>query len=343
MLLLAGCNNSNDPLISALQNLGSPSGNQSAAAAPPANAVKPIAAAIPVVQNTGTAVGARTMTIRADLQRLSESIDRHNGEFQRVNDAYGGDRRAYTETVGATETHGTAPNSPALAAEKDRARRQLDRVAQDTAQLNAIASEVAGDVALSAYIDQEMKSAAAFEAGADDRRQLASLQTAAAADRVVAGRLKTVVDAELARQSANLGQERRRLAGLTAPAHGGGPAVASRPVASMPPAHRAPAVHAQRPLVIIRFDRPDVPYQQVLYTAVKRALERRPDATFDLVAVSPTSDDDRQLKTATDRAERDAQDVLRTLSSMGLSPERVRLSAMTSSEVATNQVQIFVR
>ena len=41
-----------------------------------------------------------------------------------------------------------------------------------------------------------------------------------------------------------------------------------------------------RPLVVIRFDRRNVKYQ-VLYDAVSRALERRPNARFELVAVSP--------------------------------------------------------
>ena len=43
---------------------------------------------------------------------------------------------------------------------------------------------------------------------------------------------------------------------------------------------------ARRPLVVIRFDRANVPYEQALYTAVSRALERRPQALFDLVAVA---------------------------------------------------------
>jgi hypothetical protein len=209
-------------------------------------------------------------------------------------------------------------------------------------QLNAVASEVTGDVALAAYIDQEMKSAAAFQAAPEDQRQLASLRMAAEADRVVAGRLATVVNAELARRSASLAEERRHLAALDA-GHVAAPLQTAAPAPAARRATASSAAHSQRPLVIIRFDRPDVPYQQVLYTAVKRALERRPNATFDLVAVSPNRDDEAQLKTVTNRAERDAEDVFRTLSSMGLPPERVRMSAMTSSEVATNEVRIFVR
>ena len=45
----------------------------------------------------------------------------------------------------------------------------------------------------------------------------------------------------------------------------------------------------RRPLVVVRFDRQDVPYQQALYSAVSKVLERRPNALFDLVAVAPAA------------------------------------------------------
>ena len=47
---------------------------------------------------------------------------------------------------------------------------------------------------------------------------------------------------------------------------------------------------ARRPLVTIRFDRPNPAYEQPLYTAVSRALERRPSATFELVGVAANSE-----------------------------------------------------
>ena len=43
----------------------------------------------------------------------------------------------------------------------------------------------------------------------------------------------------------------------------------------------------RRPLVVIRFDRKDVAYDQAIYNAVSRTLESRPGATFTLVAVAP--------------------------------------------------------
>ncbi|MDP6207000.1 MAG: hypothetical protein QGG01_01755, partial [Roseibacillus sp.] len=99
----------------------------------------------------------------------------------------------------------------------------------------------------------------------------------------------------------------------------------------------------RRPLVVIRFDRKDVNYQQALYTAVNRAISRQPDAAFDLVAVTPSGGSPTQLSINSNSARRSAEEVLRALSDMGLPAERVKLSAMSSGEAQTNEVRIYLR
>ena len=95
--------------------------------------------------------------------------------------------------------------------------------------------------------------------------------------------------------------------------------------------------------MVIRFDRPDVPYQQALYTAVKKAQERKPSAQFDLVAVAPNSGSAAQIQLAQSKSKRYAQDVMRTLSDMGLPTDMVSLSATTSASTSTNEVHLYVR
>ena len=43
----------------------------------------------------------------------------------------------------------------------------------------------------------------------------------------------------------------------------------------------------RQPLAVIRFDRPDVPYQQALYSALSETLDRMPTASFDIGAIAP--------------------------------------------------------
>jgi hypothetical protein len=76
---------------------------------------------------------------------------------------------------------------------------------------------------------------------------------------------------------------------------------------------------------------------------VNRALQRRPQATFDLVAVSPAQGSPAQVTVSANQAKRNAEAVLRTLSEMGLPLERVRLSAINSAQALTNEVHLYVR
>lgn len=99
----------------------------------------------------------------------------------------------------------------------------------------------------------------------------------------------------------------------------------------------------RRPLVTIRFYRSKVPYEKALFTAVSLALERRSDVMFDLVAVTPQLADPLQIAVHSDASRRNAENVFRSLTGMGLPPERVSLSATTSANVQSEEVQLYVR
>jgi len=98
-----------------------------------------------------------------------------------------------------------------------------------------------------------------------------------------------------------------------------------------------------RPLVVIRFDQPNVDYEQPLYTAVSRALERKPSATFTIQAVAPNAGTAAQVAVNNNTSRQNAENVLRSLTNMGLPADRVSLSAMMSPDIQSNEVRIFVR
>jgi hypothetical protein len=96
--------------------------------------------------------------------------------------------------------------------------------------------------------------------------------------------------------------------------------------------------------VIIRFDRPNPSYEQPLYQAVSRAIERRPDASFDLVAVSPsTTGSAGQGALDASNARRAADQVYRSLGEMGLNANRIEMSAMGSPTATSPEVHLYVR
>ncbi len=108
-----------------------------------------------------------------------------------------------------------------------------------------------------------------------------------------------------------------------------------------PPAVAAPAT--PRPLVKIRFDRPDVAYEQPVYLAVNEALNRFPNARFELVAVHPDAGNAAAVAIESTRARRNAERVLRSLTEMGLDTNRVDLSHTPSPEAMSNEVHLYVK
>jgi predicted deacylase len=94
-------------------------------------------------------------------------------------------------------------------------------------------------------------------------------------------------------------------------------------------------------LVVIRFDRKDVAYEQALYNAVSRILERRPGSTFSLVAIAPNLGGAAKLSVDRNKARRNAENVLRSLQRMGLSPDRVSLSERTARATST-EVHLYL-
>ncbi len=94
---------------------------------------------------------------------------------------------------------------------------------------------------------------------------------------------------------------------------------------------------------MIRFDRPNVDYKQALYTAVSRALDQRPEARFDLVAVSPSEGSPADVALMRSQSRKRADEVLQTLTGMGLPADRVGLASTTNPGTRTSEVHIYVR
>jgi len=78
------------------------------------------------------------------------------------------------------------------------------------------------------------------------------------------------------------------------------------------------------------YQRTQAEQASVLYQAVSQTLARRPNAAFDLVAVAPQSGGSAQIALNSNIAQRDADQVMRSLLSMGLTADRISMSAASS-------------
>ncbi len=312
-------------------------------------------------QATGTFVGQKVSQHRSELRTLQVSINEHNRKLQEIRNVTTANAQRYHGTVAVVTARlqlGTTPGNPVLVNQWNAAQLALDRISSDITSMTSLGTTVAADSAMSAYLLESLRATYGLSGAIDeDHRQVSILEDETNRTVVMVDRLLNELSEDIARQTGYVGNARGDLTTLSLAVKNGemyGASLGNRafstaaPVVSMAPSSlgRSSSRYAgadRRPLVVIRFDRPDVPYQQALYSAVKKAQERKPSAQFDLVAVAPTSSSAAQSQLAQSKSKRHAQEVLRTLNDMGLPSEVVTLSATTSGDTATNEVHIYVR
>jgi len=305
---------------------------------------------------TGTYVGAKVQQLRQDLTNMQAAISQHNGQLQQLRNTTVQHSQAYHGIVAAISARlqvGTTPGNPVLVQQWNEAQADLDRLDSDIAGMNSLVNKVTADSAMASFLLESVRAAYGLSGAVDeDHRQLAILEDETNRTVVLIDRLLNELSQDVRRQSQYVSRERSNLSTLSLAISNGelyGQSLANRAFRSATPGPgRAggaafSGTDGRRPLVVIRFDRPKVDYEQALYSAVSQALEQRPDASFDLVAVSATKGSAAQAAINATKARKNAEAVLRSLNSMGLPADRVTLSAATSATASTNEVHLYVR
>jgi KDO2-lipid IV(A) lauroyltransferase len=98
-----------------------------------------------------------------------------------------------------------------------------------------------------------------------------------------------------------------------------------------------------KPLVVIKFDGPNVDYQKDLYAALNQALQTKPSAAFEVLAVAPTAATAAAVAAAQTSAKRHARDVVQTMAQMGVPAGRVQVASLTDPAVQQSEVRVFAR
>ncbi len=307
-------------------------------------------------QETGTFVGTKVNELREELKRLQASISDHNGQLQGLRGKIVANSQRYHGTIAAVNARlqvGTTPGNPILVQQFNSAQSDLDRIAADITEMNALAARISNNSTMSSFLLESAKASFAVSGAVDeDHRQLAILEDEVSRTDVLIARLLKEVSDDVRRQTNYVATERANLNIVSAAIRTGeifGGSLVHKALASATAgqngtlAARPADTTGKRPLVVIRFDRAKVPYQQALYHAVSRAIERRPDAIFDLVAVAPASGGTARVALNSNKARRHAEEVLRALVEMGLPPARVAVSAKTLPSAKTNEVHVYLR
>jgi prefoldin subunit 5 len=316
---------------------------------PAAAGAAPVATITPVtIENgpdTGTAVNKTIQSLRAQVAGLQQRLSANSARVAELRNQGAGAAGAYQEAKAHITTRlqvGTTRGNPELVAEWNTAQGQLDALSANLNALNGVGTDVTNDSS-TAHFALDQISATFNVSGAvdEDHRQLQLLEDETSQTIVMIDRLLKEVSDSIQRQTAYIAAERANLTTLAAAIKNGdfyGGSVAGG-LGSMGPQSAV----AGTPLVVVRFDRPNVDYQQILYAALNQALQTRPSASFQVVAVAPTRGNAASVQIAQSTARRHAEAVMRSMTDMGVPATRVGVASTTDPSATVSEVRVFVR
>lgn len=315
-----------------------------------------------------TIVTQKANDLRLELAKLNENTDNAKRQFTKMqaeNDVAAAD---YYATVAAISTElqaGTTRGNPILVDRWNVAQGKLNALAQDTALINDLASDLGNQASRAAFLLEATQNAFALSGAVpEDHKKLTVIQDGVERSVSDISRMLSKVNDEISRRATYLQSERanlqtlslgiangelygknltnslfRKAAGGDKSLFKGGTPMSDSGLGAGPAAPGG----ARKPLVIIRFDRPGVNFEQPLYTAVNQAMEKYPAAKFDLVAVSNMEGNAADLALSSAEARKNGEAVLRSLEKMGLPLERIRLSAASSKSVVNSEVHLYLQ
>ena len=98
-----------------------------------------------------------------------------------------------------------------------------------------------------------------------------------------------------------------------------------------------------KPLVVVRFNQPNVYYDKQLYSAVSQAVTVKPEVMFDVVSNAPSTGDQDKDAQWIRLASQHTQAVVASLQKIGVPMERMRVTGHAQSGIKYDETQIFVR
>lgn len=329
----------------------------------------------PAIVNPGeTIVGGKVRDLESQLSTLQAAVaglSSNVNSLQNQNEEKAAQYYADVATISTQLQVGTTKGNPRLIRRLQQAEANLENLSSSASTMNSLASEAATRASEASYLLEATRAAYGLSGAVEeDHVRLAELEDSINGVSVAIDRLLNTISDDITRTASYMSSERNNLRALAVGVNNGdlyGKSLGDRPFSSAnvfqasassdmggvsaqpavlnaaPASAAMPSATGPRPLVKIRFDKPDVNYEQSVYMAVNEALRRYPDAMFDLVAVHPTDGNAAQIAIESTKARRNAEKVLRTLTQMGLPLERVSLSYTQSPDAKSSEVHLYVR
>ena len=105
----------------------------------------------------------------------------------------------------------------------------------------------------------------------------------------------------------------------------------------------AAAYATSKPLVVIRFNQRKVYFEQPLYTAATRAVNKKPGVVFNLISYVPIAGNPQGDEALAQRAAGNLRDVTAALVKMGVPPQQVNTTTQAGNGLQYDEVHIYVQ
>lgn len=312
-----------------------------------------------------TIVGRKIEQLRSDKEKINSFFERYETRLKELQTNAEGNAREYysvTAMINSRLQGGTTPGNPILVEQSQTAQQKLEAIASDVSTLTALSNDVSTNASVASYLLEAVRATYGLS-GAVDEDHVALTQLEDEVNRLVVkiDRQLTDINNDINRRTSYLSTERRNLQTLTLGIANGelyGQSLANRaffsPTNAMPGdpditsaretvASGISRPNTSKPLVVIRFDRNDVDFEQAVYMATSEALQRFPNIGFEVVAVAPNGSNPAQTALAGTDAQNNAQNVARSMAQMGIPGSRIKLSSSNSPMARSPEVHIFLR
>ena len=309
---------------------------------------------------SGTFVGQKIPPLREDFDSVTEAFIIHRDSYEEIKNRVYGAATQYYGTVAAINTKlqlGTTPGNPVLVKQYDEAQTELKNIESYSREVNLLNQKVTADAGVVALLKSTINKTLRLAGAIDqDHRHLEVLEDDVEKIEVNISRIINEITEEVSRQSGFMRIENQNLLTVAVAIRNGeamGTGIRNRAfLAAQALADAGPPdkqLEVKRvnitglPLVVIRFDDPNIDYEKTLYDAIGITVDKKPDASFGLVAVAPIGKNEGETRINASKVKKYAERVLRSLVSFGLPSKKVALSAKTSGDVVVPEVHIFVQ
>ena len=309
---------------------------------------------------SGTFVGQKISPLKEDLLAVGEAFNIHRDSYEEIKSRVYGSSTEFYGTVAAINTKlqlGTTPGNPVLVRQYDQAQTELDNIEEFMREINLLNQKVNADAGVVALLKSTLNKVLRLAGAIDqDHRQLELLEDDTEKLEIDIARLINEITEEISRQSGFTKIENQNMLVMAVAIRNGeamGTGILNRSFLAAqaladagPPDQQldVPQVNITGlPLVVIRFDDPDINYEKTLFDAIGTTVDKKPDANFGLVAVAPIGKNEGETRINASKVKKYAERVLRSLVSFGLPSKKVALSAKTSGDVVVPEVHIYVQ